>query len=70
MAKTLEQEFLELVGRIYPDPPVEGSEQMRMLREMFFAGCLVAYTSSADFAGELKEHAVLLHAATRGKAGA
>ena len=54
MAMTLEQEFEHFVERVYGgDPPHRSSPQWKQLRDAFYGGCLIAYTSSEDFTLDL-----------------
>ena len=51
---TLEEEFVHYVEKIYPDPPARSTDQWRQLRDAFYGGCLVAYSSREDFSLELQ----------------
>jgi hypothetical protein len=69
MAISLRREFENWLKTIYPDLPQEESDQWRQLRDAFFSGCLVAYTSDAVFTSELKLFGAELHASCDAKGG-
>lgn len=54
MGKTLDQEFEEFARRVYDGQLQRGSEQWNQLRDAFWGGCLVAYSSRRDFTKELR----------------
>lgn len=52
--KRLEDHFIEFIAHAFPTvQPDRDIEQVKEMRRVFFAGCVIAYSIDSDFSEEL-----------------